>query len=495
MSLVREGQTGPWRIKKDFLHHFHMPRLDLLVWILVKKLAPSYYRKLDTLFVDTGRFRELASWRKAFKREWKRCQKAVITLPLNPKYRPDARQWRCTCEHLPKSRFLICKHLVQAVQPVPPIFFLEVTRNRTAPICFDNDDIVKAALKRLEKGQKTNGMKVFFDSQGQARLRILTQALGRGASSAKSMYRTLLAESLDSDPKKAACLTNTVTKGMKKFTGSTENVSPKHALQLAILRHLGRENKHLLAKKKPNNKRPREEFEQTTPTVGVPENDSSDSKWWRTVTDFFDARSEEWGSDRKSAGWTQYIDKAISTERKQFPNDSMPLIPTASAAIPVYQPRLATSSGSDRAVPLSGPMDRPSQTPVSFPGPLQQFSRGNALSSSGHTQGQGVLNRDLPAPPALHGHGLSGFHQGVPSTPAPGGLGGFHQELGTPTLRTHGGGLHQDVPGTPAPHGLNLLNERSTPALQNGVNHHQFYGGVADIYASSPSSSNSTRET
>ncbi|KAJ7467291.1 hypothetical protein B0H11DRAFT_1665796, partial [Mycena galericulata] len=26
------------------------------------------------------------------------------------------------------------KHLVQAVQPVPPIFFLEVTRNRTAPL-------------------------------------------------------------------------------------------------------------------------------------------------------------------------------------------------------------------------------------------------------------------------------------------------------------------------------------------------------------------------
>ncbi|KAJ3741760.1 hypothetical protein DFH05DRAFT_1573067, partial [Lentinula detonsa] len=36
-----------WRcIKKDFLHHFHKPRLDLLVWILVTKLAPTYYRKL-----------------------------------------------------------------------------------------------------------------------------------------------------------------------------------------------------------------------------------------------------------------------------------------------------------------------------------------------------------------------------------------------------------------------------------------------------------------
>ncbi|KAJ7043906.1 hypothetical protein C8F04DRAFT_894863, partial [Mycena alexandri] len=33
------------RIKHDFLHHFHMPRCDLLAWILIVKLAPTYYRK------------------------------------------------------------------------------------------------------------------------------------------------------------------------------------------------------------------------------------------------------------------------------------------------------------------------------------------------------------------------------------------------------------------------------------------------------------------
>ncbi|KAF8238100.1 hypothetical protein L208DRAFT_1243897 [Tricholoma matsutake] len=33
-----------WRhIKKDFLHHFHNPQLDLLMWILMVKLAPTYY--------------------------------------------------------------------------------------------------------------------------------------------------------------------------------------------------------------------------------------------------------------------------------------------------------------------------------------------------------------------------------------------------------------------------------------------------------------------
>ncbi|KAJ3782228.1 hypothetical protein GGU10DRAFT_275997, partial [Lentinula aff. detonsa] len=122
------------RIKHDFLHHFHKPRLDLLVWILVTKLAPTYYRKLDIMKKDTGRYRELPSWRKAFKKEWKRCAKTSITLPLNLKYRPDVHRWVCTCPYLAKSRFLLCKHLVQGVEPVPPIFFLQVKRSRIAPV-------------------------------------------------------------------------------------------------------------------------------------------------------------------------------------------------------------------------------------------------------------------------------------------------------------------------------------------------------------------------
>ena len=35
--------------------------------------------------------------------------------------------------HFCKSCFLLCKHLVQSVHPVPPIFFLEVKHNQTTP--------------------------------------------------------------------------------------------------------------------------------------------------------------------------------------------------------------------------------------------------------------------------------------------------------------------------------------------------------------------------
>jgi hypothetical protein len=103
------------------------------VWIIVEKLAPSYYRKLDQYSCDTGRYRELPSWRKAFKRQWKKLAKAPINGVINPKYRPDSQKWVCTCPYFVTSRFLICKHLVQSIPPVPPTFFLEVKRNRTTP--------------------------------------------------------------------------------------------------------------------------------------------------------------------------------------------------------------------------------------------------------------------------------------------------------------------------------------------------------------------------
>jgi hypothetical protein len=36
------------------------------------KLAPTYYQKLDLVFVDIGQYRELPAWRKDFKAAWKK---------------------------------------------------------------------------------------------------------------------------------------------------------------------------------------------------------------------------------------------------------------------------------------------------------------------------------------------------------------------------------------------------------------------------------------
>ena len=104
-----------------------------MVWILVVKLAPTYYRKLDQFLDNTGRYRELASWRKQFKRKWKVLEGTPIAAPVNPKYRPDPRRWVCTCPSFSTSCFLICKHLIRAIHPVPPLFFVEAKCNRTTP--------------------------------------------------------------------------------------------------------------------------------------------------------------------------------------------------------------------------------------------------------------------------------------------------------------------------------------------------------------------------
>ena len=94
---------------------------------------PSYYRKLDQLTDNKGQYCDLPSWWKAFKCEWKKCAKTPITLPVSDRYRPDVQRWVCTCPYFATSRFLLCKHLVQSVHPVSPVFFLEVKHSRTVP--------------------------------------------------------------------------------------------------------------------------------------------------------------------------------------------------------------------------------------------------------------------------------------------------------------------------------------------------------------------------
>jgi len=91
------------RIKHDFLHCFHMPRCDLLVWILVTKLAPTYYRKLDQLLKETGRYRELSSWRKEFKKIWRKLS-IIRGQPLSGLQAPRPGYAPCPPYILPGSR-------------------------------------------------------------------------------------------------------------------------------------------------------------------------------------------------------------------------------------------------------------------------------------------------------------------------------------------------------------------------------------------------------
>ncbi|KAL1698278.1 hypothetical protein EV121DRAFT_218435 [Schizophyllum commune] len=132
------------RIKHDFLHHFRLPRCDLLIWILVTKLSPCYYRMLDYRLTDIGRFREQAAWRAKFKSEWRKLERKEVIEEneerlVSDAYRPDPIKWVCGCRAFVRSRFLICKHLVHRVQRVPAIFFLEAKRSRNIPFWTHRD--------------------------------------------------------------------------------------------------------------------------------------------------------------------------------------------------------------------------------------------------------------------------------------------------------------------------------------------------------------------
>ena len=54
-------------------------------------------------------------------------------MPINDAYRPNTNKMVCICPYLVTSCFLLCKHLMQGVQPVPPRFFLKVRQQRKAP--------------------------------------------------------------------------------------------------------------------------------------------------------------------------------------------------------------------------------------------------------------------------------------------------------------------------------------------------------------------------
>ena len=159
------------RVKGDYLHHFSLPRLDLLAWVLITKLAPMYYQKLEVMLNNIGRFRELPKWRKDFKAHWIQAMKTPITMPMKESYRPNAERFVCTCPQFVISRFLICKHLVQLFHPVDPRFFLEVTRNRTTPFWSHSSlKPISAPAKEIEVDQRTT----FGNEDDQAYSRVNT---------------------------------------------------------------------------------------------------------------------------------------------------------------------------------------------------------------------------------------------------------------------------------------------------------------------------------
>lgn len=139
LSRLRTTMTAEnhWKqIKHQFLHHLNRPRLDLTIYILCTEAAPEYLRRAREhcrgVLDLGGDHPPLTSFQKALKRAWK----LLSTRPINnpDKYTTSVATWSCSCGSQELQAQHLCKHLVQAVnRALPPFFFHELVRRRTAP--------------------------------------------------------------------------------------------------------------------------------------------------------------------------------------------------------------------------------------------------------------------------------------------------------------------------------------------------------------------------
>lgn len=128
------------RLKHDYLHRFYRPRIDMVTWILITRAIPQAIQHMEAL-LDGDHRRAVASWRKIFKRQWKREAVKIVEASHIKVYRTNPALWTCGCPAFLLSRFLLCKHLVHCMKPIrdPVSFFDGIQRQRTQPFWKSKD--------------------------------------------------------------------------------------------------------------------------------------------------------------------------------------------------------------------------------------------------------------------------------------------------------------------------------------------------------------------
>lgn len=122
-----------WKqLKHNWLHHLLHPRLDQLLYIICSQLIPAYMHRANILEDDfrSGWSKPLTNYQRYFKGAWRKLATATITGRV---YATNIATWQCNCGAQRFSPHLLCKHLVQAVPPPTPEFFMHIHRRRTLP--------------------------------------------------------------------------------------------------------------------------------------------------------------------------------------------------------------------------------------------------------------------------------------------------------------------------------------------------------------------------
>ncbi|POG60244.1 hypothetical protein GLOIN_2v1847703 [Rhizophagus irregularis DAOM 181602=DAOM 197198] len=124
-----------WKVlKRDFLYKFFRPQLDLVVFIITKKMLKHQERRFNQLAIG----REKPERRKIFKSEWKRLAKHNVSNDF--RYITDPDKWICGCLYYLTSHFFICKHLIQQKGEILPKFFDHIKRNNQYPFLENADN-------------------------------------------------------------------------------------------------------------------------------------------------------------------------------------------------------------------------------------------------------------------------------------------------------------------------------------------------------------------
>ncbi|KAJ6550709.1 hypothetical protein B0H10DRAFT_1968795 [Mycena sp. CBHHK59/15] len=250
---------------------------------------------------------------------------------------------------------------------------------------YDNDDLKSDVLGHLKKHMASNRCEPIFSSKGQARLKALNQFVGLQCSYGKSFLRSHIKETLKS------CLTLATTSAMKKLAGSTENITPMHAMRMAIF-------SFSLSSK------------QATSVPASGRRGTDTNSWWPQMSVYLEAKNKELTTDLKSPGWTVHLDQLMANERRLFPNDIILLIPMTEVPATGYR---SHRSGGDRPMrPLPTRSNDLRDDPTAFQLPPLHFpastsgSNGlflpsmssNAGRQTGALRGSSIANQCLLCP-------------------------------------------------------------------------------------------------
>lgn len=152
------------KIKHDYLHHFNRPRIDLVIWVLTSQVIPQGLDRMEAIRKGDHR-KATASWRKAFKKQWKQLQNQEIKSQSIQKYHTNPTMWTCACEAFLLSRFLICKHIIHCYDSItdPVKFFTRVRRQRSGPFWVEDQLVLCSEYRMLET--KTESQATDLDTE------------------------------------------------------------------------------------------------------------------------------------------------------------------------------------------------------------------------------------------------------------------------------------------------------------------------------------------